>query len=83
MRYVIVNPSSVRNIAHRQSHKIRKENALMLRWAVIFFLIAIAAAVFGFGGIAGLSADIAWLLFIGFLILAVVSVFFGRRGLLR
>jgi len=52
----------------------------MLRYAVLFFLIAIAAAVFGFGGIAGASAWIAQVLFVVFLILFVVSLIFGRRG---
>jgi uncharacterized membrane protein YtjA (UPF0391 family) len=33
----------------------------------------------GFGGIAGSAAGIAKILFIGFLILAVVSMIFGRR----
>jgi uncharacterized membrane protein YtjA (UPF0391 family) len=52
----------------------------MLRYAVLFFLIAIAAAVFGFGGIAGASAWIAQALLVVFLILFVVSLIFGRRG---
>lgn len=51
----------------------------MLSWALFFFLIAVVAAVFGFGGIAGISANIAWLLVIGFLVLAVVAFFMGRR----
>jgi len=45
----------------------------MLRWAVIFFLIALIAAVFGFGGIAAGAVEIAKILFFVFLILAVVS----------
>ena len=35
----------------------------MLGWALVFLLIAIVAAVFGFGGIAVASAGIAKLLF--------------------
>ena len=50
----------------------------MLSWALLFFVIAIIAAVFGFGGIAGSAAGIAQLLFIGFLILAVVVFVTGR-----
>jgi len=49
----------------------------MLHYAVIFFIIAIIAAVLGFGVIAGTSAMIAKVLFIVFLILAVLS--FLRR----
>lgn len=44
----------------------------MLWWAMIFFLIAIVAAIFGFGGIAASAATIAKILFFGFLVLAVV-----------
>lgn len=50
----------------------------MLSWALFFFLIAIVAAIFGFGGIAGAASGIAQLLFIGFLILAVVVLITGR-----
>lgn len=35
----------------------------MLRWALIFFVIAIIAAIFGFGGIAAGAARIATILF--------------------
>jgi uncharacterized membrane protein YtjA (UPF0391 family) len=51
----------------------------MLRLALLFLIVAIAAGIFGFGGIAGLSMDIAWILVVVFLILAVVSFIFGRR----
>mgnify|MGYP002654018503 CR=1 FL=1 len=50
----------------------------MLRWAVILFVLAIFAAVLGFGGAAGLFASGAEILFIGFLVLAVLGVIFGR-----
>ncbi|QDU18152.1 DUF1328 domain-containing protein [Urbifossiella limnaea] len=52
----------------------------MLRYAIIFFVIALVAAVFGFGGIAGEAAWIGKILLVVFLILAVVSMIFGRRG---
>lgn len=51
----------------------------MLRWAVILFVLAIIAAVFGFGGAAGLLAGGAEILFIGFLVLAVLGFLFGGR----
>jgi uncharacterized membrane protein YtjA (UPF0391 family) len=51
----------------------------MLYWAAVFFVIALAAAVFGFGGIAASAAGIAKILFAVFLVLAVVSLIFGRR----
>jgi uncharacterized membrane protein YtjA (UPF0391 family) len=50
----------------------------MLRYALIFLVVI--AAVFGFGGIAGDAAWIAKILLVVFLILAVVSFLFGRKG---
>ncbi|MBX9624834.1 MAG: DUF1328 domain-containing protein [Gemmataceae bacterium] len=52
----------------------------MLRWAIIFFVVALIAAVFGFGNIAGDAAWIGKVLLVVFLILAVVSFLFGRKG---
>ena len=52
----------------------------MLRYALIFLVVAIIDAVFGFSGIAGDAAWIAKILLVVFLILAVASFFFGRRG---
>jgi uncharacterized membrane protein YtjA (UPF0391 family) len=51
----------------------------MLYWSVVFFVLALVAAVFGFGGIAAGAASIGKILFVGFLVLAVVSVIAGRR----
>ena len=51
----------------------------MLRWALIFFVVAIVAAIFGFGGVAGEAAWIGKVLLVVFLILAIVSVLMGRR----
>lgn len=52
---------------------------IMLRWTVTFIILAIIAAVFGFGGIAAGAASIAKILFFIFLILFVISLFTGRR----
>ena len=47
----------------------------MLRWALIFFIVAILAAVFGFGElVVGLAADVAKFLFFIFLVLLVGSL---------
>jgi uncharacterized membrane protein YtjA (UPF0391 family) len=51
----------------------------MLHWAAVFFIIALVAAVFGFGGIAASAVGIAKILFFVFLVLAVVALLFGRR----
>lgn len=52
----------------------------MLRWSISFFIIAIIAAVFGFGGIAGAAVDISKILFFVFIVLFVISLVFGRKA---
>jgi len=52
---------------------IPQKEFIMLGWALTFFILAIIAAVFGFGGIAGASAGIAQILFFVFLALLVLS----------
>jgi uncharacterized membrane protein YtjA (UPF0391 family) len=49
----------------------------MLYWAAVFFVVALVAALFGFGGIASASAGIAQILFFLFLVLFVVSLIAG------
>ncbi len=49
----------------------------MLGWAVIFLVVALIAALLGFGGIASTSAGIAKALFVVFLVLFLISLFFG------
>lgn len=51
----------------------------MIGWAVTFLIIALVAAVLGFSGIAGTAVNIAWILFVVGLILAVIFAFVGRR----
>jgi uncharacterized membrane protein YtjA (UPF0391 family) len=51
----------------------------MLSWSIAFFIIALIAAIFGFSGIVASATAIAQLLFVGFLVLAVVSLALGRR----
>jgi len=51
----------------------------MLSWAVTFFIIALIAAVFGFSGIAGTAVNIAWILAVIGIILALVFMVMGRR----
>jgi uncharacterized membrane protein YtjA (UPF0391 family) len=47
---------------------------LMLRWALIFFVVALMAAVLGFTGIALAAAGVAKILFYIFVILFVLSL---------
>ena len=49
----------------------------ILNWALIAFVVAIVAAVFGFGGIARGAASVAKFLFGLFLIAAVVLIILG------
>ena len=49
----------------------------MLRWAVIFLLIAIVAGIFGFTGLEQASATIAKILFGIFLVLFIGAVAIG------
>lgn len=49
----------------------------MLRYALIFFVVAIVAAIFGFGGIAAGAVDIARILFYLFIVLFLISLIAG------
>jgi len=54
----------------------------MLHYAVVFLVIALIAAIFGFGGIAAGAVGIAKILFFVFIIMAVLTFVFGliKRG---
>lgn len=49
----------------------------MLHYAVVFFIIALVAALFGFGGIAASAAGIAKILFVVFVVMAVGAFIVG------
>jgi uncharacterized membrane protein YtjA (UPF0391 family) len=49
----------------------------MLHWSLTFFVLALVAAVFGFGVIASAAAGIAKMLFFLFLVLFVISLISG------
>jgi len=51
----------------------------MLRWALIFLVVALVAGLFGFFNVAGESIYIAKILFFIFLVLFVVSLLMGSR----
>lgn len=58
----------------------------MLRWSAIFFIISIIAAMFGYTNIAGVALDFAKILFLIFLIPAIVLficglLFVGSRNI--
>jgi uncharacterized membrane protein YtjA (UPF0391 family) len=55
----------------------------MMNWVITFFLLAVIAAVFGFGGLAGTLAEIAKFLAVLFVVLFISSLIYsilsGRR----
>jgi uncharacterized membrane protein YtjA (UPF0391 family) len=55
----------------------RTQGIVMLHYTVVFLVIALIAAVFGFGGIAAGAVEIAKILFFIFAILAIVSFVAG------
>jgi len=58
------------------------EPLIMLHYAVVFLIIALIAALFGFGGIAAGAVGIAKLLFFVFVAMAIATFLVGlvRRG---
>jgi uncharacterized membrane protein YtjA (UPF0391 family) len=51
----------------------------MIRWTVVFFVIAIIAAIFGFGGLAVGTAEIARIFFFVFIVLSLFSLIQERK----
>lgn len=55
----------------------------MLQWALTFMVIALIAAIFGFGGVAGTAAGLAEILFYVFIVLflgsLLAAVLTGKR----
>ncbi|HWQ52284.1 MAG TPA: DUF1328 domain-containing protein [Bryobacteraceae bacterium] len=52
----------------------------MVTWAWVFLVLAIIAAIFGFGGITPAEAGIAKVLFFLFLAVFVIGLIAGRRA---
>lgn len=57
---------------------ITLQEVSMLRYAVIFLIVALIAGVLGFGGLAGVATEAAKIVFFVGLVLFVISLFFGR-----
>jgi uncharacterized membrane protein YtjA (UPF0391 family) len=53
---------------------MNKKGFTLLGWAIVFLVVAVVAALFGFGLVAGVSLTIAKWLAIIFIILFVVSI---------
>jgi uncharacterized membrane protein YtjA (UPF0391 family) len=54
-----------------------EREAHMLRWTLIFLVIALVAALLGFGNLAGEASDIARILFFIFIVLTLVGLLFS------
>jgi len=54
----------------------RKENT-MLRWALLFLIIALIAGALGVYPVAAISSEIAWVFFVIFVVLFLVSLVTG------
>lgn len=53
----------------------------MLGWALTFLIVALIAAALGFGGIAGVSIEIAKIIFFVFIVLFLIAALVGAaRG---
>jgi uncharacterized membrane protein YtjA (UPF0391 family) len=52
----------------------------MLRWALLFLVVALVAALFGFTTVAGTAYAAAKILFFVFLVLFVVALLLGNRS---
>jgi len=78
------NQSNARSLAQPSGYRrVNQWEPVMLGWALTFLLVALVAAVLGFGGIATFAVDIAKIIFfvaiILFAIAAVVGLIRGQR----
>jgi uncharacterized membrane protein YtjA (UPF0391 family) len=55
----------------------KRPSMSLLKWALIFLLISLVAALFGFTGLSAATADIARILFYIFLVIFVVLLVLG------
>lgn len=68
---------SAANKAQLEQESLLRKELVMLGWALTFFIVAIIAAIFGFGGIAAGAASIAKILFFIFIVLFLLSLIAG------
>jgi uncharacterized membrane protein YtjA (UPF0391 family) len=79
LRYKTGIYDTARKVADLRLRSEFKKEEDMLSWTITFLVIALVAALLGFGGIAGAAAGIAKILFFVFLIAFVVTLVMGRR----
>jgi uncharacterized membrane protein YtjA (UPF0391 family) len=61
----------------QRQRSLKQKELAMLYWAAVFFVIALLAAIFGFGGVAAGAAEIGKILFFIFLVVFAVSLILG------
>ena len=87
MNLVVANQFALHKIkrilVYQQNHFHFESDDPMLRLAVVFLVIAIIVAVFGFGGVAAVATDAARILFFVFIVLFLITLVVGRKGLNR
>jgi uncharacterized membrane protein YtjA (UPF0391 family) len=66
-----------RDINNANQKRVIRRSFAMLGWAVTFLVIALIAAVLGFGGIAGFAVELAKIVFFVAIVLFVLSAIFG------
>jgi uncharacterized membrane protein YtjA (UPF0391 family) len=63
--------------SHHANLRLKIKERAMLGWAITFLIVAIVAAVLGFGGIAGFAVEAAKLIFVVAIILFAISAVVG------
>jgi uncharacterized membrane protein YtjA (UPF0391 family) len=58
-----------------------EQEFIMLRYALIFLVIALLASAFGMFALSGVAMEAARIVFFVFLVLLVISLISGRRGM--
>lgn len=78
----VEEPNNFGNVSLASSFETNKEIS-MLGWAITFLVVALIAAVLGFGGVAAVSVELAQIVFWVFLVLFALSLVYslvtGRR----
>jgi uncharacterized membrane protein YtjA (UPF0391 family) len=69
--------AAIEESPHRGQPMPRRRKRPMLATAAVFFVVALVAALFGFGGIAAGAAGIAKVLFFVFVAIALAAFVFG------
>ena len=84
-RFLAFEPNAPSRLARRHREvlsttSIATARTIMLWWALVFFIIAIVAAIFGFAGIVSAAASVAQVIFYVALVLFVLSFIVHLAG---